>query len=103
MRIVRAHGMTKQEAIDWIESHLPEMLNQFGAHIISHSHSWRDSVMDLSLSLNLIGRFRGRLEVTDIHYILDVPFGLLQRVFEAKAKAAIEQWLDDNLPVGASI
>ena len=53
--------------------------------------------MHFSFALSLAGRFKGTIEVTDTDFLMNVPLGFLQRMFEGKARAAIEQWLDENL------
>ena len=98
MRVVRPHHMTRSDAKDWIESHLQGLLSQFGSSVSGATRNWRGDIMDFSFALSLAGRFKGTIEVTDTDFLMNVPFGFLQRMFEGKARAAIERWLDENLP-----
>ena len=98
MRIVRAHKMTQGTAKQWIESQLPGLLREFGSSVRDLTHSWQGYVMEFSFSVDLGGRFRGTLQVTETDFALDVPFGLLQRPFQGMARARMEQWLNENLP-----
>ena len=45
-----------------------------------------------------IASFKGTLKVTEDELDLNLPFPLLARGFEGKAKAEAERWLDQNLP-----
>ena len=98
MRIVRAHKMTQETAKQWIESQLPGLLGEFGSSVRDLTHSWQGYVMEFGFRVNLGGSFRGTLQVTETDFVLDVPFGFLQRAFQGIARARIEQWLNENLP-----
>ena len=98
MRVKRPHGMTKQEAKDWIGSELPNLLNQFGGSVSDVSHEWRGDALRFRFRVSRIASFKGALTVTDTDLDLDLPFPLLARGFEGKAKAEAERWLDQNLP-----
>ena len=97
MNLVRRHRMTKDGAKEWVEEQLPNLLNQFGNSVQSAQHQWEGDVMHFSFAVKVAGRFQGTLRVTDTDYVMDVPFGFLQRIFEGQARAAIERWLDENL------
>ena len=98
MRVVRPHNMTRSDAKDWIESQLQGLLSQFGSSVSGATHTWRGDIMDFSFAVSLAGHIKGTIEVTETDFLMNVPLGFLQRMFEGKARAAIEQWLDENLP-----
>ena len=98
MRVVRPHHMTRSDAKDWIGSQLQGLLSQFGSSVSGATHAWRGDTMDFSFTVSLAGRIKGTIEVTDTDFLMNVPLGFLQRMFEGKARAAIERWLDENLP-----
>ena len=54
--------------------------------------------MRFSFEIKLAGQIRGTLRVDDTGYNMDVPLGFRKRLFEGRARAAIERWLDENLP-----
>ena len=54
--------------------------------------------MRFPFEIKLVGQIRGTLRVDDTGYNMDVPLGFRQRLFEGRARAAIERWLDENLP-----
>ena len=97
MNLVRQHRMTKDGAKEWVEEQLPDLLNQFNNSVQGAQHHWEGDVMHFSFAVKVAGRFQGTLGVTDTDYVMDVPFGFVRRVFEGKARAAIERWLDENL------
>ncbi len=98
MRVKRPHGMTKQEAKDWIGSELPNLLNQFGGSVSDVSHEWRGDALRFRFRVSRIASFKGALTVTDTDLDLDLPFPLLARGFEGKARDEVMRWLEDNLP-----
>ena len=98
MRIKRPHSMTKQEAKDWVNRELSEMLNQFGDSVSNVSHAWQGDSMRFRFQVSRIASFKGAVTVTDADLNLDLPFPLLARGFEGKAKTEVERWLDKNLP-----
>ena len=84
--------MTKQQAKDWIDDKLPDLL---AATFEDPERHWSGDVL----------RFRSRtsgvavtLSVTDSDFRLSLSLPGLARLFEGKARAAIETWLDANLP-----
>ena len=90
--------MTKQEAKDWVGSELSDLLKQFGGSVSDVSHAWHGDSMRFRFRVSRIASFKGALTVTDTDLNLDLPFPLLARGFEGKAKAEVERWLDKNLP-----
>ncbi len=98
MEIIRTHGMTKEAAKDRIEAQLPGLLSQFGNSVSDVRRQWQGDVMHFSFRMNPGGGIQGTLQVTDSHYILNAPLNLMQRMFERRARTAIERWLDENLP-----
>ena len=97
MNLVRRHAMTKEGEKVWFEEQLPDLLNQFSDSVQDAQHRWEGDVMHFSFAVKVAGRFKGILRVTDTDYVMDVRFGFVQRIFEGKARAAIERWLDENL------
>ena len=97
MKIVRSHNMTTEAARDWIEAQMPGLLRQFGASVRGAQHRWQGDVMHFSFSVSVAGQFQGTLEVTDSDYVLNIPMGFIQKVFEGRARTAIEGWSDENL------
>ncbi len=98
MRIKRPHNMTKQEARDWVGSELSDLLKQFGDSVSDVSYAWQGDSMKFRIRVSRIASFKGDLSVTDTDLNLNMPFPLLVRGFEGKAKAEAERWLDQNLP-----
>ena len=62
------------------------------------SHSWDGDSMEFRFKVSRIASFKGTLKVSDTNLDLNLPFPLLARGFEGKAKAEAERWLDQNLP-----
>lgn len=77
---------------------LPGMLRQFSDSVRGAQHQWQGDVMHFSFAVNLVGRFQGMLQVTEAEYVLNVPFKLMERKFEGRARTAVKGWLDENLP-----
>ena len=98
MRVRRPHSMTKQEAKDWVGSELLDLLNQFGDSVSDVSHEWKGDALSFRFRVSRIASFKGALTVTDTDLDLNLPFPLLARGFEGKARDEVEQWLDKNLP-----
>ena len=97
MKIERQHRMTKGGAREWVETQLPDLLNQFGNSVHGAQHNWEGDVMRFSFEVKFAGRVQGTLRVTETDYVMDVPLGFRQRLFEGRARAAIQRWLDENL------
>ena len=98
MRIRRPHNMTQREAKDWVSRELSDLLTQFGDSVSDVSHSWDGDSMEFRFKVSRIATFKGTLKVTDSDLDLNLPFPLLARGFEGRAKAEAERWLDHNLP-----
>lgn len=90
--------MTKSDAKDWVEIKLSEMLEHFGSRVSDVSRKWHDHRMSFQFRAGGIASFHGTLTVTDNDMELILPFPLLAKGFEAKAKAEAEKWLGENLP-----
>ena len=90
--------MGQQEAKDWVSRELSEMLTQFGDSVSDVSHSWDGDSMKFQFKVSRIASFRGTLKVTGNELDLNLPFPLLARGLEGRAKAEAERWLDQNLP-----
>ena len=90
--------MTTYEAKAWVESELPELLRRFGESVSGVSHRWSGDSMKFRFKVGRIANFKGTLKVTDADLNLEIPFPLLARGFEGKAKSEAERWLDQNLP-----
>lgn len=97
MQVTRRHNRTKQEAKDWVEEKLGEMLTQFGDSVSDLSHEWRGDTMEFALRVMRLVRFSGTLAVTDTEFHLDLPFPSFAREFEPRAEAEVNRWFDDNL------
>ena len=54
--------------------------------------------MRFAFEIKLAGQIRGTLRVDDTDYNMDGPIGFRQRLFEGRARAAMERWLDEKLP-----
>ena len=98
MKLVRRHGMTKDAAKRWVDGELSDLLNQFGDSVSDVSHSWKGDTMRFAFRAAGMFAFKGTLKVTDDALNLDLPFPLLARGFEGRAKAEAEGWLDRKLP-----
>ena len=97
MQITRQHNRTKQQAKDWIDEKLAEMLRQFGDSVSEASYQWRGDTMEFAFRAAGMVSFRGTLAVTDSDFHLDLPFPFLAKGFESRAKSEVNKWLDDNL------
>ena len=42
--------------------------------------------MHFSFAVKVAGQFQGTLRVTDTDYVMDVPFGFVQKMLEGKAR-----------------
>ena len=97
MNIIRQHNRTKQQAKDWVEEKIAEMLQQFGDSVSDASHRWRGDTMEFAFRAAGLVSFNGTLGVTDSEFHLDLPFPLLAKGFESRAEAEVNRWLDENL------
>ena len=98
MRITRTHNITEQEAIEWVDSKLSDMMAEFGDSVSGVSRAWTGNVLMFRFSVSAFARFEGTLTVTGEHLDLNLPFPLLARSREGAAKTEINRWLDQNLP-----
>ena len=95
MEITRRHNMTKGQAKDWIDNRTPDLLAET---FEDANQEWSGDVLQFcgmksGVSVN------GSLSVTDTDFVLNLTLpGLAKLFFEGKARAAIERWLDENLP-----
>ena len=92
--------MAQNEAKDWVSRELSELLAQFGDSVSDVSHEWDGDSMKFQFKVSLIASFKGTLKITDRDLDLNLPFPLLARGFEGRAKDEAERWLDQNLPSG---
>ena len=92
--------MTKDEAKGWVDRELSELLGQFGDSVSDVSYAWNGDSMRFGFRARGMLSFKGTLTVSDTALNLDMPFPLLARGFEGRAKAEAELWLDRNLPQG---
>lgn len=97
MQITRQHNRTKQQAKEWVDVKLAEMLRQFGNSVSDTSYRWNGDTMEFAFRAAGMVSFSGTLAVTDIDYHLDLPFPFLAKGFESRAKVEVNRWLDDNL------
>ena len=98
MELQRIHHMTHPEATAWVDDKMVEMLKQFDDSVSGVKTAWDGNVLKFEFRANRIAKFRGRLEVTDKDLRLDLPFPLLARAFEGRARTEINTWLDQNVP-----
>ena len=98
MRITRTHNMPEQEAIEWVDRKLSEMMAEFGDSVSGVSRAWNGNVLTFRFTVSSFVRFEGTLTVTGEHLDLNLPFPLLARSREGAAKVEITRWLDQNLP-----
>ena len=97
MQVTREHNRTKQQAKEWVDVKLAEMLHQFGDSVSDESHRWRGDTLEFAFKAAGLVSFNGTLGVTDSEFHLDLPFPLLARGFEPRAEAELNRWLDENL------
>jgi len=71
------------------------LLNQFGGSVQRAQYYWEGDVMRFAFEIKLAGQIRGTLRVDDTDYNMDGPIGFRQRLFEGRARAAMERWLDE--------
>ena len=91
--------MTEQEATEWVDSKLSEMMDEFGDSVSGVSRAWNGNVLRFRFSVSGFVRFEGTLTVTGEHLDLNLPFPFLARSREGAARSDIIRWLDQNLPV----
>lgn len=97
MQITRQHNMTKQQAKDWVDVKLDEMLHRFSDSVSEVSHEWRDDTLEFAFRAAGLLSFRGDLAVTGSDFHLDLPFPFLAKGFEPRALVELNKWLDENL------
>ena len=97
MQITRQHNRTKQQAKDWVDEKLAEMLHQFGDSVSEVSYQWRGDTMEFAFRAAGLVSFRGTLAATDTDFHLDMPFPFLAKGLEPRAEVEVNRWLDDNL------
>lgn len=98
MRITRRHNMTKEQARAWADDKRDEMLAKFGDAASDVSHRWRGDTLEFGFTAMGMMEFGGTLRVTESEYALDMPFPMLAKGVEGRAKAELNRWLDENLP-----
>ena len=95
MEITRRHNMTKGQAKDWIDHKLPDLLAET---FEDAKHDWSGDVLQFGGMTSGVS-VTGSLSVTESDLVLNLSLpGLAKLFFEGKATAAIERWLDENLP-----
>lgn len=99
MRIRRRHRMTKRQARAWVDDKGAEMLAQFGDSVSNAAHRWNGDTLEFGFTAGGLMAFKGKLRVTESELVLDMPFPLLARGFEGRARAELNRLLDENLPV----
>ena len=98
MKLKRAHNMTSQDAIAWVDTKIVEMLEEFGDSVSGVEKSLNGNVLKFQFRAARLVKFEGKLTVTDRDFDLDLPFPLLARSKEGRAREEINRWLDQNLP-----
>lgn len=98
MRIRRRHGLTKRQARAWVDDKGAEMLARFGDSVSNVSHRWNGDALEFSFTAGGLMAFKGTLRISESELALDMPFPLLARGFEGRARAEVNRWLDENLP-----
>ena len=95
MEITRRHNMTKGQARDWIDNNTPDLLAET---FEDAKHEWSGDVLQFRGMKSGVS-VTGWLSVTETDFVLNLLLpGLAKLFFEGKARAAIERWLDENLP-----
>lgn len=90
--------MAKDEARDWVEGKIGEMLERFGEAVSDDWHRWNGDALEFGFTAGGFVRFTGTLDVTEGEFVLDMPFPLMARGFEGRARTEVNRWLDQNLP-----
>ena len=98
MRITRRHNMTKEQARSWADAKRDEMLARFGDAVSDVSHRWQGDTMEFGFTAMGMIDLGGALRVTETEFALDMPFPMLAKGYEGRAKAELNRWLDENLP-----
>ena len=98
MRITRRHNMTKEQARAWADAKRDEMLARFGDAVSDVSHRWQGDTMEFGFTAMGMMDLGGALRVTETEFALDMPFPMLAKGYEGRAKAELNRWLDENLP-----
>ena len=98
MRITRRHNMTKEQARAWADAKRDEMLARFGDAVSDVSHRWQGDTMEFGFTAMGMIDLGGALRVTETEFALDMPFPMLAKGYEGRAKAELNRWLDENLP-----
>ena len=100
MRITRLHYMADQEAAtSWVDAKLREVLGEFGDRVTDISRTRDGNKLKFSFRVARLAHFKGTLLVTQDCIHLDLPFPLVARFREGAARAVVEKWLDENLPL----
>ena len=95
MKITRRHNLTKTEAKNWIDRKLPDLLADT---FDNANHDWSGDLLQFRGKKSGVS-VTGTLSVTSSRFVLNLSLpGLAALLFEGKAKAEIERWLDENLP-----
>ena len=99
MNIARMHNMnTRQEATEWVDAKLADVMGELGGRISDVSSVWVDNVLRFRFRVRRLARFSGTLTVTRDCLHVHLPFSLLASFREDAAQAELEKWLDENLP-----
>ena len=96
MKVVKAHDMTRQAAVDKIASRFDEFVSGFDDTVSDVSHTWTDSTLAFEFRARGLN-FNGTLEVTDAEYEIELSIPLALRPFEGLVAEKLEEGLDDFL------
>ena len=96
MKVVKAHNMTQEAAVDKIVSSFDELVSGFDDTVSGVSHAWTDSRLDFEFRARGLN-FKGTLDVTDTDYEIELSIPLALRPFEGLVAEKLEEGLDDFL------
>lgn len=96
MKVVRAHNMTREAAVDKMASRFDEFVSEFDDTVSGVSHAWTDSTLEFEFRARGLN-FKGVLEVTDTDYEIELSIPLALRPFEGLVAEKLEEGLDDFL------
>ena len=90
--------MISRDATAWADTKIVEMLDEFGDSVPDVQKAWDSNVLKFRFRAARIAKFEGKLTVTDRDLDLNLPFPLLARSKEGRAREELDNWLDQNLP-----
>ena len=94
MKISLPHCTTKEEAVEKLKIHTPNLMERFGSEISGLKQNWAEEILDFSFmtyGFNVSGRIK--IDINEV--VLDAKLPVLARTFESQISGKIERLLKE--------